>query len=84
MWLYRIIGGVGFFYSLFLIYAGGLTGLMITTILFAPGIVLYAYGQKERGQAVLPKLADKILASAIVIFFIVSIALIATGQISVI
>ena len=57
---------------------------MITTILFAPGIVLYAYGQKERGQAVLPKLADKILASAIVIFFIVSIALIATGQISVI
>ena len=84
VWLYRIIGGVGFFYSLFLIYAGGLTGLMITTILFAPGILLYVYGQKERGQAVLPKLADKILASAIVIFFVVSITLIATGQISVI
>ena len=57
---YRGIGIVGFFYSIFLIYAGGLTGLMITTILFAPGIVLYWYGQKERNEAFLPKTLDKV------------------------
>lgn len=81
---YRVIGFVGFFYSIFLVYSGGLVGLMITTILFAPGIVLYVRGQKERGQAVLPLMVDKIVAIAIVVFFLVSIFLIATGQISVI
>ena len=81
---YRGIGIVGFFYSIFLIYAGGLTGLMITTILFAPGIVLYWYGQKERNEAFLPKTLDKVVAAAIVAFFVISIVCIATGTISVI
>ena len=81
---YRGIGIVGFFYSIFLIYAGGLTGLMITTILFAPGIVLYWYGQKERNEAFLPKTLDKVVAAAIVAFFVISIVCIATGAISVI
>lgn len=84
LWFYRVIGFVGFFYSLFLIYAGGLTGLMITTILFAPGILLYLYGQKERGQAILPKTIDKVVAAAIVVFFVVSLFMIVTGRISVI
>ncbi len=57
---------------------------MITTILFAPGMLLYLYGQKERGQAILPKAADKALAAVIVVFFAVSLVLIGTGQISVI
>ena len=81
---YRVIGFIGFIYSIFLVYAGGLTGLMITTILFAPGLLLYIKGQKERGEAILPGKVDKIVAAAIVIFFVVSIVLIATGQISVI
>ena len=84
LFMYRAIGIVGFIYSIFLIYAGGLTGLMITTILFAPGMVLYFWGEKERGQKFLPRISDKIVAAAIVIFFIISIVLIATGQISVI
>ncbi len=81
---YRIVGAVGFVYSVFLVYAGGLTGLMITTILFAPGIILYSVGEKQRGAAVLPQVVDKIVAAIIVMFFVVSIAMIATGQISVI
>ena len=81
---YRVVGLIGFLYSVFLVYAGGLTGLMITTILFAPGIILYAVGEKQRGQSVLPQIIDKIVAVAIVVFFVISIVLIATGQISVI
>ena len=81
---YRVVAIVGFIYSIFLIYAGGLTGLMITTILFAPGIVLYAMGEKERGQKILPLKSDKILAAAIVLFFVISIVLIVTGKIAVI
>lgn len=84
LWFYRGVGVVGFFYSVFLVYAGGLTGLMITTILFAPGILLYIKGQKERGQAILPRKVDKVVAFGIVAFFVISIVLIATGTISVI
>lgn len=81
---YRGIGIVGFLYSIFLIYAGGLTGLMITTILFAPGILLYVYGQKERGEAIMPKTLDKVVTVAILVFFVISIVSIATGAIAVI
>ena len=81
---YRGIGIVGFLYSIFLIYAGGLTGLMITTILFAPGILLYVYGQKERGEAIMPKPVDKVVTVVILVFFVISIVSIATGAISVI
>lgn len=84
VWTYRIIGGVGFFYSIFLVYAGGLQGLMITTILFAPGMILYVYSQKQRGKEILPGKVDKVVAAGIVAFFVISIVLIATGQISVI
>ena len=84
VWFYRVAGLIGFLYSVFLVYAGGMQGLMITTILFAPGIILYAVGEKQRGEAVLPKAIDKVVAAAIVVFFVVSIVLIATGQISVI
>ncbi len=81
---YRGIGLVGFLYSVFLIYAGGLTGLMITTILFAPGILLYLYGQRERGEAFMPRAVDKVVTVAIVVFFVISIVSIATGSIAVI
>ena len=77
VWFYRVAGLIGFLYSVFLVYAGGMQGLMITTI-------LYAVGEKQRGEAVLPKAIDKVVAAAIVVFFVVSIVLIATGQISVI
>ena len=84
LFMWRVLGIVGFLYSIFLIYAGGLTGLMITTILFAPGLVLYCWGEKDRGQQFLPRKTDKIVALAIVVFFVISLFMIVTGQISVI
>lgn len=78
---YRVIAVLGFFYSVFLIYAGGLTGMMITTILYTPGILLYLYGQKERGEAMLSKPIEQVVTAAIVIFFVVSVYSIATGSI---
>ena len=44
--------------------AAGLVGIMITTILFAPGIIVYAMGQRERGEKMLPNMADKAIAAA--------------------
>lgn len=81
---YRVIALVGFFYSVFLIYAGGMTGLMITTILFAPGVLLYVWGQKDRGEPIMPEPVDKVVTAIIFLFFVVSIYSIATGSIVII
>ena len=59
----RVFGTVGFVYTVFLVWAAGLVGIMITTILFAPGIIVYAMGQRERGEKILPNMADKAIAA---------------------
>ena len=79
----RVFGTVGFVYTVFLVWAAGLVGIMITTILFAPGIIVYAMGQRERGEKILPNMADKAIAAVIVVLMAVSIALMATGTIQV-
>lgn len=79
----RVLGTVGFVYTVFLVWAAGIVGIMITTILFAPGIIVYVVGQKGRGEPILPHAADKIIAAVIVAVMILSIALMATGTISV-
>ena len=79
----RIFGTVGFVYTVFLVWAAGVVGVMITTILFAPGIIVYAIGQRERNEPVLPNTVDKAIAVLILVLFVASIALMATGTISV-
>lgn len=79
----RVFGTVGFVYTVFLVWAAGLVGIMITTILFVPGIIVYAMGQRERGEKILPNMADKAIAAVIVVLMAVSIALMATGTIQV-
>ena len=79
----RLLGTVGFVYTVFLVWAAGLVGIMITTILFAPGIIVYVMGQRERGEAVLPQLVDKVIAAVIVVVMILSIVLMVTGTIEV-
>lgn len=79
----RLFGTAGFVYTVFLVWAAGLVGIMITTILFAPGIIVYVIGQRERGEAVLPQRADKIIAAVVVTLMVVSVALMATGAIQV-
>lgn len=79
----RLFGTVGFVYTVFLVWAAGAVGVIITAILFAPGIIVYAVGQRERGERFLPYLHDKVVAAVIIVLMVVSIALIATGTIQV-
>ena len=48
---------------------------MITTILFAPGILVYAAGEKGRGKPVLPAVHDKVIALVVVIVALISLYL---------
>ncbi len=79
----RLLGTVGFVYTAFLVWAAGVVGIMITTILFAPGIIVYVIGQRERDEAILPNRVDKIIAVVIVVLMVISIGLMATGTIQV-
>ena len=79
----RFFGTLGFIYTVFLVWSCGVTGIMITTILFTPGILLYAWGEKTQGKKILPTTVDKIVALIIVVTMIVSVYQIATGAISV-
>lgn len=71
----RIFGTLGFIYTLFLVWSTGLQGVMITTILFALAIVVYAIGERDRGKPVLPRTSDKVIAAVVVLLAIVSLYL---------
>lgn len=79
----RFFGTLGFIYTVFLVWTGGVQGVMITTILFTPGIIVYAIGQRQRNKPILPNAVDKVIAAIIVIAMVVSIYLIATGTFTV-
>lgn len=71
----RFFGTLGFIYTIFLVWSTGLQGVMITTILFAPGILVYAAGEKGRGKPVLPAVHDKVIALVVVIVAVISLYL---------
>lgn len=75
----RIIGVLGSVYGLWLIYAGGLKYLLITAILYAPGILIYIKGKKEKNEKLFNNKIDIIIACAIVALAIISVVCIATG-----
>ncbi len=71
----RIFGTLSFIYTMFLVWATGLHGVMLTTLLFAPGLIVYALGEKQRGKAILPTKADKIIAVINVVVAIIALYL---------
>ena len=71
----RFFGTLSFIYTIFLVWSCGLQGVMVTTILFAPAIVVYVAGERGRGKAVLPNMHDKIIAVIVVVVAIISLYL---------
>lgn len=78
----RIIGVIGSLYGLWLIYAGGLEYLLITAILYAPGILVYIKGKKEKKEKIFNSKLDIIIASVVIALGIASIVCISTGMIN--
>lgn len=79
--LWRIFGIIGVTYSFFLAFASGAVGLTIMSLLYAPGILMYIKGKKERGERYLTSPVDKAVVVIILIAAVTSIVLIVTGQV---
>ncbi len=77
-----IIGVVASIYAIWLIYAGGIDYLLLTMLLYAPGIIIYAWVQKENKEKLFTK-AEWAAAGIIVALFILAIVQIANGTIDI-
>lgn len=77
----RIFAVVGSLYGLWMIISAGLVQFLITSILYAPGILVYRKGRKEKGlEPFLP--FEKNIAIIVVILAAVSLILLLTGVIN--
>jgi arginine:ornithine antiporter/lysine permease len=45
-----LIAGIALCYALWLLYAGGLKYLLLSALLYAPGVILFAKARQEQGM----------------------------------
>ena len=56
------IAAVALIYAVWLIYAGGVKYLLLSALLYAPGVILFAKAKREVGQAVFTNVEKLIFA----------------------
>ena len=81
VWCWRILGVVGVVYSLFLSWASGAVGLTLMSLLYLPGVFVYIWGKKERGEKFLDNTVDRVVVAIIVIAAAVSLWLLISGTV---
>ncbi|NLK65096.1 MAG: amino acid permease [Tissierellia bacterium] len=80
--LQKIIAIGGTIYGAWLLYASGITYILITAFLYAPGTILYIWSKKEKDEKPFSNKVDLGIFIAIIIMFIISTVLISNGTIS--
>jgi arginine:ornithine antiporter/lysine permease len=68
-------------FSLFLLYVGGMRYLLLSSIIYAPGIVLYVIAKRERQEQVLGR-GERAACAFLVAAAVVAVAGLATGRFS--
>jgi arginine/ornithine antiporter len=61
-----IIGAIALIYAIWLLYAGGVKYLLLSALLYAPGVILFAKAKREVGQPVFTNV-EKLIFAAVVI-----------------
>lgn len=73
-----IIGGIASVYSVWLVFAAGIEYLLLTMMLFFPGIFVYRYVQKKHGRAITT--TDKVIFVALAIFSLIGVYYLLSGK----
>lgn len=60
------IGGIALIYAIWLLYAGGVKYLLLSALLYAPGVILFAKAKREVGQPIFTNVEKLIFAAVIV------------------
>ena len=77
-WIIAIVGSI---YGIWLLYASGIEYILIATLLYAPGFVMYYYNRKKNKQKLFENLIDIIACIVLAVLLVVAIVLLATGKI---
>ncbi|MDO5303923.1 MAG: hypothetical protein Q4E84_08560 [Clostridia bacterium] len=77
-----IFGFLGTVYGFWMLYSSGLSNLMISTILYLPGLIVYAIGRKEKGLKLFDKTYEAIIAVALIVLAVYSLVQLIQGNIS--
>ena len=61
-----LIGAIAVIYAVWLVYAGGTKYLLLSALLYAPGVILFAKAKRELGKPVFTNVEKLIFAAVIV------------------
>jgi arginine:ornithine antiporter/lysine permease len=78
----RFIAVLGSIYGIWMLYSGGLSYLLATTVLYALGLIVFVLGRKERKAKVFFSY-ELIVAVGIVVLAVISVVMIANGSLDV-
>lgn len=77
----RFFAFVGTLYGIWMLYSSGLELTFIACILYAPGIIVFALGKKEKGRPVFERPYETVIAIALVVLAVIALFMIITGRI---
>lgn len=78
-WLIAIGASV---YGFWLLYASGTTYILIASLLYAPGTIMYIYNRHKRGQKIFDGIGSVIVCVVLVVAAIISLVLTANGALA--
>ena len=78
-WIFAIIASV---YGFWMLYSTGASAILTCSVLYGPGLLLYIKAQKDKGLKTFPKAVDVIATAVVLVAFVASIVLMATGKVS--
>jgi arginine:ornithine antiporter/lysine permease len=61
-----LIGAISVIYAVWLVYAGGTKYLLLSALLYAPGVILFAKAKRELGKPVFTNVEKLIFAAVII------------------
>jgi len=77
-----IMAAIAVFYTIFMIYAGGMKFLLLSAVLYAPGTLLYIWSRREQNQTVFQP-TDWAVFGVAVVGALVGVYWLATGVIAI-
>ncbi len=78
-----IIAFLGTLYSVMMLYSGGLKYILLATLIYAPGSLLYIKARKEQGLAVFNNTTERMIFIAILAGSVIALYAIFTGLIEI-
>ena len=78
-----MLGIIASIYGVWLLYAAGPSYLLVSALLYAPGLIVHTWARREHGEAVFANIGEKIVAAALVVLGVVALILWITGAISI-